>query len=88
MTNKHVIVGVHVQNRARDAAKVQKILTEYGCVIKTRLGLHEVDENFCAAGGVILLEVVGNDKQCAELAGKLHALHGIEVKKMAFRHSK
>lgn len=86
MKDKHVILGVHVQNRAKDAAKVQKLLTEYGCHIKTRLGLHEVDENFCAAGGVLLLELFGKDSVCNELANKLKGMDGIEVKKMVFTH--
>lgn len=87
MKNKHVILGVHVQDRAKEASKVQKLLTEYGCIIKTRLGLHEIDENFCAKGGVLLLEVVGPDKAAGELAAKLDALNGIEVKKMVFKHT-
>lgn len=86
--DKHIILGVHVQNRARDAAKVQKILSENGCIIKTRLGLHEVDENFCAAGGVVLLELRGGAKQANALAKQLGALKDIEVKKMVFPHTK
>ncbi|HPO17265.1 MAG TPA: hypothetical protein PLI09_27775 [Candidatus Hydrogenedentes bacterium] len=88
MKGKHIILGVHVQNRARDAAKVQKILSENGCIIKTRLGLHEVDENFCAAGGVVLLELRGDGKQANALAKQLGALKDIEVKKMVFAHTK
>ncbi len=87
MKGKHVIFGVHVQDRARGASKVQKILTEYGCIIKTRLGLHEIDENFCAKGGLLLLELVGDDKAAGALADALGALDGIEVKKMVFKHS-
>lgn len=88
MKGKHIILGVHIQDRARDAAKVQKILSENGCIIKTRLGLHEVDENFCAAGGVVLLELRGGVKQAGELAAKLGALKDVEVKKMVFAHAK
>ena len=87
MKGKHVILGVHIQNRAKDVMKVQKLLTEYGCSIKTRLGLHEVDEKFCAAGGVVLLEMFGKDATSNELANKLKALDGVDVKKMVFSHT-
>ena len=49
----------------------QKILTECGCYIKTRLGLHEVNENLCAPGGLILLEVYGGDAAVAEMESRL-----------------
>ena len=29
--NRHVIYGVHVQNRGENAVRVQQLLTEYGC---------------------------------------------------------
>ncbi len=86
MKKEHVILGVHIQDRARDAAQVQQLLTKYGCNIKTRIGLHEVDENFCATGGVILLELVGDDKECGELKDQLAAIHGVEVQKLVFEH--
>ena len=38
---KHLILGVHITNRVKHVPEVQKVLTEFGCSIKTRLGLHE-----------------------------------------------
>jgi aspartate ammonia-lyase len=43
----YIILGIHVTGREEHAAEAQKVLTEYGCNIKTRLGLHEVNENLC-----------------------------------------
>ncbi len=86
MLDKHIILGVHVRNRTQKASEVQEILSQYGCNIKTRLGLHEVDENYCAAAGVVLLEAVGEDAVINEMADKLNALDGIEVQKMVFEH--
>ena len=40
MRERHLLVGIHLQNRAQDATKLQGLLTEYGCNIRTRLGLH------------------------------------------------
>lgn len=82
----HIIMGVHVTERMKNAVDVQRLFTEYGCNIKTRLGLHEVDGTTCAAGGVVLLELVGDEKDCLALGEKLAAIPGIEVQKMVFGH--
>lgn len=83
---KHIIFGVHITNRLEEASVVQKLLSEYGCNIKTRLGLHEVDEKFCAPGGILILEMYGDEKKCHDLAEKLNAVKGVEVQKMVFDH--
>ena len=86
MLEKHVIFGVHVTGRIEHVDPVQHVLTEYGCSIKTRLGLHDTGEGFCSPNGLMLLEVVGDDAKCCELFGKLEAIEGIEVQKMVFDH--
>ena len=78
---KRTILGVHVAQRTRHTAKVQKILSDYGCSIRTRLGLHEAGDGFCSPNGLILLEVVN---QAAELADALAQVPGVSVKKMVF----
>ena len=85
--NRHVIYGVHVQNRGENAVRVQQLLTEYGCYVKTRLGLHDVDETFCATGGIVLLEMYGDIEKCEALRDKLNSLDGIEVQEMIFELS-
>jgi hypothetical protein len=84
--DKHIILGVHVTDRLKNAPMVQALLTEYGCHIKTRLGLHEVDGNPCSPNGLLLLELVGAEHQCLELAARLNSIEGIEVQKMVFEH--
>ena len=71
MLAKHIIFGVHINDRVREVPDVQKILTQYGCQIKTRIGLHHVDENVCSPRGLILLEMYGDEGLCEELAHKL-----------------
>jgi len=82
----HVVLGIHVQDRVKKAPDIQKTLTEYGCSIKTRIGLHEVSDNYCSGSGVILLEMVGDGNKVDELASKLNSYDGIEVQKMVFGH--
>ena len=67
---KHIVYGVHLADRLKEATDVQKIFTDYGCNIKTRLGLHDVDSNFCATNGIILLEMCGDENKCEEMATK------------------
>ena len=77
-----VILGIHVTGCEEHAAEAQKVLTEYGCNIKTRLGLHEVNENLCSSAGLILVEVFGGEFIADELIRKLESIGGIEVKKV------
>lgn len=84
--HSHVIVGIHVTDRVKHAGAVQKVLTEYGSHIKTRLGLHDIGEEFSSPNGIILLEMVGGERQCLTILKKLAAIRGIEAKKMVFRH--
>lgn len=77
-----IILGVHVAQRTKHTARVQKILSDYGCSIRTRIGLHDAGGGFCSPNGLILLEVV--DK-AAELAQALAKVPGVAVKKMVFK---
>jgi hypothetical protein len=81
---QHLILGVHVTNRVKKVPMVQTILTDYGCNIRTRLGLHNADDKSCSPCGVIVLELIGDAKRCGQLARKLASVKGVEVKKMAF----
>jgi len=82
--SKRYVVGICLSNRVENAAEFQRVLTECGCYIKTRLGLHDVNENLCAPGGLILLEVYGGDAAVADMESKLKAVKGLQVQKMEF----
>ncbi len=79
--HKYKIIGIHVQNRTDQAARVQEILTKYGCNIKVRLGLHEVNQDLCSPNGVILLQIHGS---CDEIMDELNSIDNVEAKKMVF----
>lgn len=76
-----VILGIKLENRIENSSGFQNILTKFGCDIKTRLGLHEVQENSCTRYGVILLELTKNSP---ELENELKKIENIEIKKMEF----
>ena len=56
------ILGIQVTNRFQLAGEVQKVLTRYGCSIKTRLGLNDEDMESDAAG-LIILELTGDENE-------------------------
>ncbi len=83
MARKYVL-GLYLTNRVENATDLQKILTECGCYIKTRLGLHEVSENVCAPSGLVLLELFGGDEAALAMEAKLKTVKGLQVQKMVF----
>jgi hypothetical protein len=81
---KRIVLGIQVTNRVEKIPDVQKILTEYGCNIKTRLGLHEVSKSVCSALGLLLLDTYGDEADILEMEKKLKKVKGLVVKKMTF----
>ena len=86
MQQDHFIAAVHVTERLTKAQEVQRLLTEYGCNIKTRLGLHETGPDACSPNGLLILELVGEKKECDALLEKLNAIEGVEGKCVTFTH--
>lgn len=84
---KHIILGVHLTDRFTEAPEVQKVFTECGCCIKTRLGLHEISDGAGSPKGLIILELFGDEGKCGELAKRLSAISGVEVQQMVFDHA-
>ncbi len=82
----HLIFGVHITDRAHHVSLVQELFTEYGCSIRTRLGLHDTGGDFCSPNGLIVLEMLADNEKSQELADKLNAIEGVEVKQMFFDH--
>ncbi|MBP3925019.1 hypothetical protein J6E39_07250 [bacterium] len=62
------IIGIKLENRHLNSVEFQRVLMESGCAIRTRIGLHQADENKCSDTGLILLEVIDNAE---ELVSKL-----------------
>jgi hypothetical protein len=87
MKKHHTIMVVHVTDRLTEAAAVQKVLTDHGRMIKTRLGLHEIDPESEGPEGLLILEILGADKEnIDDLDAKLNAIDGVEAKRVFFAH--
>ena len=77
------VILIKIDSRSTEATKVQNILTEFGCNIKVRLGLHEVSKEYCANDGLIILEVDGTDVELKSIIGELNAIEYVEAKLVA-----
>jgi hypothetical protein len=86
VNDDHIILGIHVTNRLKNAVDVQKVFTDYGCNIKTRIGLHDVDESVCSPSGVVLIEFFGAADEASAMMAKLNEVEGVQVQKMVFGH--
>jgi metal-responsive CopG/Arc/MetJ family transcriptional regulator len=74
------VIAVKVSNREGVAQDMQRILTEHGCLIKVRVGLHDVPANACSPAGLVLMEVEGESAEIKMLVDELGALPEVSAK--------
>jgi len=74
------VLLVLIGNRKEAAVQVQKVLTGWGCMIKTRLGIHDGVMENCSDQGLLILELAGERKQMDELARKISLIKGVSSK--------
>ncbi|GHT34518.1 hypothetical protein AGMMS49592_4400 [Endomicrobiia bacterium] len=77
MTN---ILILSVQKRKECAVKVQEVLTSSGCIIKTRLGIHDSSSDACFDTGIIILEIFAQESTIKNLTSQLESIDGIKSK--------
>ncbi len=73
------VMAIMVENRKEVSVSVQKVLTGWGCLIKTRLGLHDGVLDNCSDSGLIVLELVGDRSEHEELCRKLNLISGVSA---------
>lgn len=77
---KKSVLLVLIGNRKEEAVKVQQILTAWGCLIKTRLGIHDGVLENCSDEGLLILELYGKKEDKEELTRKISVLPGVSSK--------
>ena len=82
MENCSCFMAVCQVNRVETAVKVQDVLTQYGCHIRIRLGVHDSNPGECTNTGMILLQVCGGDDVARNLEQELLAIPNVKVKYM------
>lgn len=77
-----VIIGIKLPDKIHNAVELQKILTEFNCIIKMRIGINN-SSIFCSTNGIVLLQVENADNSIA-LEQALLEISGIEIQRMIF----
>ena len=73
------ILLILIKDRKGSAVTVQKILTDWGCTIKTRLGIHDGTLDNCTNSGLVILEIVGDKAKNEEITRKLNLVNNVKA---------
>jgi hypothetical protein len=76
------IMGILVERNKDVILTVQKLLTAYGCIIRTRLGVNEIF--FGEPAGLIILELTGDKSQMELMENDLRKIKQVHVRKILF----
>ena len=79
------VMLILVSSRQDSAETVQKILSGWGCFIKTRLGLHDDVLDNCTESGLIFLELKGESEKLDEMERKLNLIKGVDAKQVVLK---
>lgn len=77
-----IIIGIKLNDKINNAVEFQKILTEFNCVIKMRIGIN-TSSIFCSSSGIILLQIE-KEENAVEIEAALIEIEGIELQRMTF----
>ena len=77
---EYKIIAIKISNRVKNANEVQQVLTDNGCLIKVRLGLHDVPSDACSAEGLIILEIVSSEQEMNIFVETLNSIIGVDAK--------
>lgn len=78
------IIALYIRDRIKEAGKLQTALSKHGCILASRIGLHEVSEDKCSRNGIILLQLTGNENDLSNFEADINAIGGVEMRKMVF----
>lgn len=77
-----IIIGIKLNDKEKTAIELQRILTEFGCDIKLRIGINN-SSFLCSKTGIILLQIE-NKESAIKLENSLINISGIELERMIF----
>lgn len=79
------IIGVQLNNRVQNAPEFQSLLSKYGSIIQTRIGLHSASAEVNLKKGVILLDFIDNPgSELEDFKRELSNLDHAEIQQMVF----
>ena len=80
---EYQLVAIKVGHREETATAVQDILTEFGCNIKVRLGLHDLPDEACSPAGLIILQVSAKESVLEGFLKSLNALDEVVARSLS-----
>lgn len=76
----YYLIGIRMNDRIANATSFQEALTQNGCRIKTRLGMHEADDTSCTNDGIVIVQPIGEKEEVEQLVENLNKLDGVTAK--------
>lgn len=81
MESCNQILAIRINDREESAVRVQEVLTEHGCEIRMRLGLHDMADNgTCSPCGTVLLQLCGTVEEGEAVEIELSKIPGVKAK--------
>ena len=77
---ERTVMLILIGARKESAENVQHLLTGWGSLIKTRLGVHDDVLGECSHSGLIVLELVGPESKKDELMRMISLIDGVNAK--------
>ena len=77
-----VILGIKLPNKEENAVELQKILTDFNCIIKMRIGINN-SSIFCSSNGIILLQIESKEN-ALNVEKAVLEIDNIELQRMIF----
>jgi ribose 5-phosphate isomerase len=77
--SKGTLIAVRVEDRGNSAVRVQQVLTDFGCSINVRLGLHDQgDDNVCSPCGTMILQLSCGSEDAKKIVKELNGIVGVK----------
>lgn len=77
-----IVMGIQLLERTEDSTNFQSLISKYGSIIQTRIGLHETALD---STGIILLDFVDDaGSKIDKLEKELSEIGNVDIQKMYF----
>lgn len=73
------VMLIVTDNRKKTAFRMQEVFTKHGCIIQTRIGLHE-STKLCSDAALIILQLTGMKKEILQLKKELNKIKGVKAR--------
>ena len=78
------IFGILIRDKKKEDGCVQKILAQYADSIKIRLGIYDVERRKSHPQGLLLIQVIGSEKEMEKFEKEIYMIEGVEIQHMMF----